>query len=782
MFLATTVGAQQPTAFDFDGEVAPSRAGVDVAFVLYDAAIGGNQLGPTLSLFRQWIPDGRIACELDFGVAAEGRWVQLLVRDPADSGPFVPCPIRVHIAAPVPSRARPEIHPAINQRLAAASKAKPALNPGPGAGGPEQMQGPAWLPIGSGLCLITGNVGIGTGDPIFPLHIVTMDPHAVVARTDSTEEVSYAGTFTSSSARGRGVLGLATDLQGRNFGIQGQSYSARGSGVLGIASATSGFNEGVRGQSYSTAGIGVIGVVQATSGITTGVQGLSFSPDGKGVLGIASSATGTTYGVYGQVVSPSGYAGYFLGRGYFSGNLGLGTTTPVQRLDVAGAIAVNGATVIDATGAWVGAQVPGPTGPAGATGAGGATGPTGAQGTQGIAGPAGATGATGSTGDAGLAGATGATGSQGTQGITGPTGAAGAVGAAGATGATGADGPTGSSGAQGAQGIAGPTGAGGPTGAAGAAGPQGSQGIAGATGAAGADGATGPQGSQGVAGPTGPAGATGADGATGAQGAAGAAGATGAQGPTGADGPTGSAGATGATGPTGTQGATGSAGVAGATGPSGIDGAAGPTGPTGAAGSNGSAGATGPTGPTGAAGSNGAAGATGPTGPTGAAGSNGSAGATGPTGATGFSGHTLARKTATESLTSSTTVQADDHLVIAIGASEAWEFEAFILCTSTSTTPDIKYTFTAPAGATITWFSRTQNIANTTVTDNAAITASGTTLALGMAASATYVIRIRGFITNSTTAGNLQFEWAQNNSSATATDVLINSFLKAGKF
>jgi hypothetical protein len=194
-------------------------------------------------------------------------------------------------------------------------------------------------------------------------------------------------------------------------------------------------------------------------------------------------------------------------------------------------ISVNGGTVIDSSGKWVGPNsgLIGPTGPQGATGA---TGP------QGDTGPQGATGAVGATG------AIGPMGPQGAQGVAGPIGPAGAQGAQGAIGPIGPVGPTGP------QGNVGPVGPIGPVGATGPQGAQGIQGVAGPIGPQGLQGATGAQGTIGPAGPAGPIGPQGPQGATGAQGA---------QGATGPVGPTGPQGIQGIQGPIGPQGATGPA-------------------------------------------------------------------------------------------------------------------------------------------------------------------------------------------------------------------------------
>lgn len=72
-------------------------------------------------------------------------------------------------------------------------------------------------------------------------------------------------------------------------------------------------------------------------------------------------------------------------------NIGIGTTSPVAKLDVFGSIAVSGNAIVNSSGQWVGSPTGliGPQGPTGATGPQGPQGSTGATGPQGLQGPAG---------------------------------------------------------------------------------------------------------------------------------------------------------------------------------------------------------------------------------------------------------------------------------------------------------------------------------------------------------------------------------------------------------
>jgi hypothetical protein len=87
------------------------------------------------------------------------------------------------------------------------------------------------------------------------------------------------------------------------------------------------------------------GQASATSGTNYGVVGASRSPDGYG--GYFYNDEGGV-GVYGK--SDSSFAGYFDGTVYVSDNVGIGTTSPGDKLDVNGDIRVRGSDIKDTGG------------------------------------------------------------------------------------------------------------------------------------------------------------------------------------------------------------------------------------------------------------------------------------------------------------------------------------------------------------------------------------------------------------------------------------------------
>ena len=119
-------------------------------------------------------------------------------------------------------------------------------------------------------------------------------------------------------------------------------------------------------------------------------------------------------------------------------------------------------------------------------------------------------------------------------------------------------------------------------------------------------------------------------------------------------------------------------------------------------------------------------------------------------------------KTGDESVTSSTTLQNDDDIVVAVGANKKWHFR-LILRLSGSSSGDHTAAWSLPAGASGEWW----NIADLTqaVADTEPLT---TQQGTGIAASERMVV-YEGYLITAGTAGNFQYQWAQETSNGTAT-------------
>jgi hypothetical protein len=102
---------------------------------------------------------------------------------------------------------------------------------------------------------------------------------------------------------------------------------------------SSGGQMGIKGYAPNggVTGYGVYGEAFGAAGSSYGVYGKATT-DGVavGLYGYASSSGSTAYGVYGYGSGTTSWAGYFAGRGYFTGNVGIGTTVPDVKLHVVG--------------------------------------------------------------------------------------------------------------------------------------------------------------------------------------------------------------------------------------------------------------------------------------------------------------------------------------------------------------------------------------------------------------------------------------------------------------
>lgn len=140
------------------------------------------------------------------------------------------------------------------------------------------------------------------------------------------------------------------------------------------------------------------------------------------------------------------------------------------------------------------------------------------------------------------------------------------------------------------------------------------------------------------------------------------------------------------------------------------------------------------------------------------------------------------RKTSDESVTSSTTLQNDNELKYTLAASEQVTFRITIFYEGDSA-GDLKVGMTAPSGATGLCGGRGTNASSTGSTGQvvqsafAFGTGSASYGAIGTGSSNWLIATIDGVCINGATPGDLQFQWAQLASSATATKVLTNSYM-----
>lgn len=144
----------------------------------------------------------------------------------------------------------------------------------------------------------------------------------------------------------------------------------------------------------------------------------------------------------------------------------------------------------------------------------------------------------------------------------------------------------------------------------------------------------------------------------------------------------------------------------------------------------------------------------------------------------------VVRKTANETVTSSTTLQDDDHLTFSIAANEVWTVLAVLYVTGAEA-GDIKIAWNVPAGAAGHHGIIGIGVDNTAGVESAATSAFGAGSDLtvaqnsGIDSSSRNTLLATVCVVNGATAGAVTLQWAQRASSASSTFIVANSYLLA---
>ncbi|MCC6358985.1 MAG: hypothetical protein IT450_09590 [Phycisphaerales bacterium] len=348
---AVAAVAQTPlgTGWTYQGKLDdagnPASGPYDMHFRLYDAAVGGTQLGPVICYDNASVTDGLFTVTLDFGdqFAGQERFLEIAIR--ADAGQNCANTSGFTTLAP-------------RHKLTAAPNALNAdkLDGLDSTAFLQSIPVPLMLSGSSAAHIIRGE-NASTGSTSVGVHgrstAVSGETYGVSGRSNSTSGIgvygeapaatgfTYGGRFRVLSTSGCGVFGEATALSGTSFGGLFQNASSDGVAVRGWATASGGAADGGRFETNSTGGRGVFGYASAPTGATYGGYFRCDSPGGHGVYGYASAATGITSG--GSFRSDSttaravlGYATASSGNthgGYFQSD----STTGIGVLGVAGA-------------------------------------------------------------------------------------------------------------------------------------------------------------------------------------------------------------------------------------------------------------------------------------------------------------------------------------------------------------------------------------------------------------------------------------------------------------
>lgn len=136
-------------------------------------------------------------------------------------------------------------------------------------------------------------------------------------------------------------------------------------------------------------------------------------------------------------------------------------------------------------------------------------------------------------------------------------------------------------------------------------------------------------------------------------------------------------------------------------------------------------------------------------------------------------------KTADESVTSSTTLQDDNHLFLVLEASATYIVEGGLYYDGVFNAGNLKLTWSLPASATIYWSPNAPATGGAAAFASQAVTTGNLSIGTYGTGGSKTTASISALVATAGTAGNMQLRWAQDASNATATTIYAKSWLRA---
>ncbi|MFI8360704.1 hypothetical protein ACIGD1_11150 [Streptomyces sp. NPDC085612] len=136
-------------------------------------------------------------------------------------------------------------------------------------------------------------------------------------------------------------------------------------------------------------------------------------------------------------------------------------------------------------------------------------------------------------------------------------------------------------------------------------------------------------------------------------------------------------------------------------------------------------------------------------------------------------------KASDETVTSSTTLQDDNHLILPLAANAVYTVQGCLFYDGQYNAGNIKLTWSLPASATIFWSANGPATGGAAAFGSQAVTSGNITIGTyGTGGSKTTAL-VMATVTTFATAGNMTLRWAQDASHATPTTIYAGSWLRS---